>query len=94
MAVLPINPAVAELSLASEYFTEQLLLALDRDEALKQTFRIRGKEGPAEDPQGAGAAAKRTGGRPAGGQSGAMPQSTTVAVYADAFHAIIVPGSS
>jgi hypothetical protein len=25
---------------------------------------------------------------------GAMPQSTTVAVYADAFHAIIVPGSS
>jgi hypothetical protein len=39
-AVLPLNPAQEELSLNSEYFTEQLTLSFSQDKAFRETFRI------------------------------------------------------
>jgi Mg-chelatase subunit ChlD len=39
-AVLPLSPAQRELALPSEYFTEQLLLALSQDAALRSAFRL------------------------------------------------------
>ena len=39
-AVLPINPALPELKLVSEYFTEQLIFTLGRNEDLQEIFRM------------------------------------------------------
>jgi Mg-chelatase subunit ChlD len=39
-AVLPLSPAQSNLSLNSEYFTEQLLLSFGKDKTFKELFRI------------------------------------------------------
>ena len=39
-AVLPLSPAQSDLSLNSEYFTEQLILSFGKDEKFRELFRI------------------------------------------------------